>query len=757
MNNLPGGFFYTSFIENYAPDVTFLIEESNAFSLIDNPKVYFEGDSFVDFSWFYNGSKMNSALNGGSPAVLLPFSSVSGYRLQGESPGTQNYGLDFVSKTPDRDVSRALFSTVYTDMGTYTPWLTFMVEGHASTRDDLLYNTRRKVLTNYFFDYIFNKKFKKSNLSFSLDYFNIKRQFNDFNEYDATYEEVGKLLLADTRFSKELKRGAFEVFAVFNLSNRSAFNAESGSYPQENRERKRNSLLSGFSLRKEKFDLKFSFQYEKENLKSVEDNFSKELKDNDGDGIYPWSKLGDSSAAVLNLDISLPLKLNLFAKTLKIDTFLDGRHSILQGREEVDDYNPILFGNTPYLIVSWQPGSKYTNSNTDLKLGMNIAWDLSANLSLLAKCFLQYNHLGFDTAEKNLTFRTPGYDVGVHLFKNKKTRVLFSYGMIPTGIRENINLFLEPNRPSGAIDYWDDRNNDLTFQPGEQGPLFGNTGAMYHEVAEDIAAPMKQRLLLTVSSKISKNFMFNAKGILKKVKNNFAVRFAEEYGFYEQHNNYDIYFFNRPFERYVLTNYDYRKDPIYAQLLLNFIGGKKDKWFFNFSFLAHMGMGVTAFGNGPGSNDTGIINESMADPNSWINGYGRVDGDRAFVAKIYFGFYLTKKLFLGAGLKYRDGNPFAFIDSLYEHNQWALYYSTIQAEDERGVKGGPREDYVGDISIKLNYKFTLFNKDSYLSLSIFNLLDLGHEFSEYVFSGGSRDAMELNIPRSARLTLSMGF
>jgi len=34
-------------------------------------------------------------------------------------------------------------------------------------------------------------------------------------------------------------------------------------------------------------------------------------------------------------------------------------------------------------------------------------------------------------------------------------------------------------------------------------------------------------------------------------------------------------------------------------------------------------------------------------------------------------------------------------------------------------------------------------------------LDVGYELSEYVFSGGSRDAMELALPRSLRLTFSI--
>ena len=46
---------YPAFFENYAPDATFLIEESNGFSLIDPPRVYFEGDSFTQFDWHLDG------------------------------------------------------------------------------------------------------------------------------------------------------------------------------------------------------------------------------------------------------------------------------------------------------------------------------------------------------------------------------------------------------------------------------------------------------------------------------------------------------------------------------------------------------------------------------------------------------------------------------------------------------------------------------------------------------------------------------
>ncbi len=762
-DTLPGAIFFPSFIENYAPDMTLTIEESNAFALIDNPRVYFEGNSFVDFNWYSHGLRMNSAINPGSPAIRLPFSASGGYLLQSDSPNAQGDGMHFLPAQPVGNVSRVLLSTVYTDLGSYTPWLTFMVEGHASTRDDRLYTTRRKTLSNFFVDYLFSKRFDNSLLQFSLNYFDIQRQFNDFNDRDATFEESGRLFMADTRFKKELRKGSLELFATVNWRDRSNLYAELGNYPDETTTATGKSFVAGIALQKDNFDLRFSFQYETEKREPTLENYSKNLFDADGDGIFPGSelpKIGDFSASVLNLSLRFPLELAISSggeKILKIEPFLDGRHAALNGKESINEYNGIFAGQTPYLVVTWSPAEEYSNSNTHFKAGVMVNWDLPSQLALLSKVFVQYSKVGFQSPGNDVSFFTPGYDLGLQILNNKKTQLFLSYGMMPKETRENINDFLEVERPSGTIQQWNDLNNDGLVQAGEQGALVGYTGPTYHSVDENLAAPMKQRLLLSFSTKISKNYVFQVKGILRRDLHNFAVRYPVDYGFYEEHNGQQLYFFNSPMTQYVLTNYDYDKDPFYAQLLLQFKGGVKDHWFFNFSFMAHMGMGVTAFGNGPGSNDIGVINESMANPNSWINGFGRLDGDRAFMGKIYFGRYLAKDLSLGVSFKYRDGSPFAFIDSLYEYNQWVLYYSTIKAEDEKGVKGGPREDYVGDLSFKLNYRFSLFNKEASASLEVFNVLDLGHELSEYVFSGGSRDALELNIPRSVRFTLTMNF
>ena len=757
ISHLPGGSFYTFFIENYAPDTTYLIEENNGFSLIDNPRVYFEGDPFVNFNWYLNGFNLNSILDPGAPAVRLPFSSITGFRLQGESPILNGNGLNVVTEFQDKGFSRATVSSVFTDLGGYSPWAASLIPGHASERDDKLYTERRKIVSNYFVDYMLNKKFKHSSLLFSLNYFDIRRQFNDFNQYNRTFEEHGKLFSLHSRYRRDMQRGFFEFFGVLNILERSHLNAELGRYPLETLDKGKFSFITGLTLKVKKMNMRFSFILETEDLNPQETSFSKDLMDNDGEGFLPENRFGEFVGRAFNFNINIPLETVLFNNKINIKPFVDFKFSDVEGMEEIYDFSAISFDQNPYLVTKWNRGGDYKNSNMSFTGGVNLSVDISDSVCLFGKLLYKIGFLNFNDSESDLRSGSPGIDLGVWLFKGKNLEILLSYGILPYEIRENINFFLEKDRPSGTIYRWNDTNSDRIYQNGEQGRVFGYTGNQYHFIDENISVPVKKRLLIGLSTRISKRFVLNIKGIYKKIKNSFWVKYNQEYGFYEMHNGHNVFFYNRPFRDYYLSNADMDKDPFYAQLLLNIEGGEANRWFYSFSFMAHMGMGYTSFGNGPGASDIGIVDESQANPNSLINGYGRLDGDRGFTGKMFFGFHLSRNFFMGVSLKYRDGTPFAFFNTLYEYNQWITYYKTIKAEDKSGIKGGPREDFISDVSVRLNYNFRLFNKEAVLSLSVFNIFDFGNELSEYVFSGGTRDAMELQIPRSVRLTLSWQF
>ena len=119
MDVLPGGRFYQTYLENVNPGATMLIEESNGFSLIDDPRVFYEGDPFNQFRWYLEGFRIDSALRPGTPAVSLPLGLRRGYRLSGTHAGRTDTGFHFLTPDPKNNIHGLSLSGIYSDMGSY--------------------------------------------------------------------------------------------------------------------------------------------------------------------------------------------------------------------------------------------------------------------------------------------------------------------------------------------------------------------------------------------------------------------------------------------------------------------------------------------------------------------------------------------------------------------------------------------------------------------------------------------------------------
>lgn len=748
---LPGTTFPNFFLENYAPDITLMIEENNSFSHIDNPRVYFEGESYINFNWNYDGFNINSAIDPGRAAVIFPFSTYSEYSIKGLSASNNNPGLHISSTDRIGNYSKGIISSVYSNLGSYTPLGPVMIQPeHPSLRNEMLYSTRRRIDNSYFIDYMINRKLAGGNLSLGINHYYIKRDFNDFNKTDEQFSENGNYLVFSLNYKKQTKSGSYEILGAINTLKRDNVYAELGRLPQETIASTLNSFITGFKYNSKRFSFLASFIHEISDQDPVNPDHSFDIFDNDGDDIFAVNNYGTFSSDIFSSELTYSV---LNSKNLKIKFFGTSRLSVLTSDEYTDNYNSIFAGLDPYQVIIWDKGNEYTNSNLNLNAGFRFNWSISNSSVLTGSVYMGLSSLSFDHKENNISFVDTGFNLGFFT-SGESSSFYLSAGRAPGKLRENVNYFLERSGPSGSIHYWTDINNDNLYQSGEESSLYGYTGGSYHTIDTDLKNPVTNSLLMLYSKKISRNFVFNLKALYKQFLNNPWVKFDDDDGYYQNINGVDLFFIDSPIDNFSLTNSQFDKDPFYAQLLLNFTGRVRERWFFSFSFMAHMGMGYTSFGNGPNSNDIGILNESMANPNSWINGYGRVDGDRGFVSKLYFGYFLSKKLFLGVSIKYRDGNPFAFLNRENSNGQWIIYYKTIQAEDERGIKGGPREDYVSDISLKLSYSFKLLGKNASLGLSFFNVLDFGSEISEYVFSGGERYSLEMQIPKSIRLNLS---
>jgi hypothetical protein len=751
LDRLPGGYFYPNFIENLAPGTVGLIEESNGFALLDQPKVYFEGDSWTQFNWHYAGFSINSALDDGTPALQIPSLAIGSLALQSETPGSRDYGFRFNPRTPSRTVSRIMLSTVFPNLGGYTFLGKLAVPNHASLRAENLYSTRRRIAGNYSFDYGLEKKSQLSSLLLALNYSSLDRRFNDFNRRDSQFSESGDLLQFLTRWQRQYAKGTLDLNLAVNALGRDRLFAEEGRYPQETVEQDKKSWFAGVSWAGRPFNLKLSWLQEWQQRRPAVMDAGKDLMDIDGQGFFPFEKWGEFRATTLSLAVDKKFEFSWLGNKTEVEPYLNLSAVFNSAGEQAGSTNAIYFAGQPYLAVLWQGGRDYRNQRRYATTGTLFKMELGERISFNARMFLQYQGFSFQTSRNDCGFLQAGGEAGFTLLAGEKTRISLSYGNLPYEMRSGAADFLEDQRPGAEIYYWADGNHDGRFQEDEKGALFGLSGGSSHLLGQDLKPSRRERLLLLAATRISRHFTLNVKGLYKKIRRPLWVNFADGYGHYEQVAGQDYYLFDRPFTAFELGNAAVGRDPFYAEFLIQLQGQKTDHWYFSFSFMAHMGMGYTAFGNGPSANDIGVISESQAFPNSWINGFGRVDGDRAFVGKIFFGYCLSPRLFLSGNVKYRDGNPFAFINAFQRDGQWVITYQTIKAEDEHGKKGGPREDCIWDFNFKLSYDISLFGKKGRLELSLFNLLDFGGELSENAFSGGSRLANELQLPRSLRL------
>jgi hypothetical protein len=754
METQPGGYFYPNFLENLAPDAVWLTEESNGFGLADRPMVYFEGDSWTQFNWHYAGHAITSALDDGAPALQLPFLAIGSMALLSETPARRGHGFFFAPRAPGGTVTRVLVSTAFPNLGGYTSLGKLAVANHASLRAADLYKTRRRLDGNAQFDFGFEKSYRASSLLLAGGYSLMQRRFNDFNRRDSQFEESSDLLQFLGRWQRRLAAGTLSLDLVINSGSRGNLFAESGRYPQETYEQDKSSWLAGASWSGRALNLKLSWVHERQELRPAVSDSGKDLRDIDGQGFFPFEKQGKFRADTLALAADGKFALPWLGRGAEIEPFLDLSMVIHSARELTGAHNEIFFSGQPYLVYSWQGAGEYRNQRHYAAAGTLLRMELGRGFGLRGRLLLQHQRLHYPGGGNDVSFMQPGGEAGLFVKVGSKTNASLSFGILPYEMGAGAADFLERRRPGAEVNYWTDGNGDGRFQDGEQGPLFSSSGGAGHFAGPDLKASLRQRLELFLTTRLSPRFHLDVKGLYKKIRRPLWTTFAGDYGHFEQVDGRSYYLLDRPVTAYELVNAPFAKEPFYAQFLVRVHGARARRWYFSFSFLAHMGMGYTAFGNGPEANDIGVISESQAFPNSWINGFGRVDGDRAFVGKIFFGYYLAPRLFLGGSVKYRDGNPFAFIDAFQRQGQWVITYQTIKAEDEHSKKGGPREDCIWDFNFKLGYDIALFGKKGRLELSVFNLLDFGGELSENAFSNDrERLANELQLPRSLRLGL----
>lgn len=197
------------------------------------------------------------------------------------------------------------------------------------------------------------------------------------------------------------------------------------------------------------------------------------------------------------------------------------------------------------------------------------------------------------------------------------------------------------------------------------------------------------------------------------------------------------------------------------------------KVLFSFSWQSMQGVSYSGLGNGPGSNNVGVLSESMANPNSLtvirqssgdgsVGAYpaaGRTDQDRAYVLRIALSYTINKHFQIGGVGNWVDGQPFTYYRVFANDDgtpsdastQYAIVPCCPRGINPTDGNFGARESAIFHIEVFGRANWTLRGHGMELLLQSYNVYDFGNVLGEFCFPQGVRPGrghnMTLTIPR----------
>lgn len=495
--------------------------------------------------------------------------------------------------------------------------------------------------------------------------------------------------------------------------------------------------------------------------------FTRNIVDQDGESLEPWMADGN---------------------THELSWLLSYRKSLRPWlRFEADGYNSLLyfsptsrnFSNEVYMQQMLAPAPtplyRYDWTSRAFTSGLlENAIGLSAHHSFSSRFCVQ----------GELSFTLDGM-----LLRNGKSKVSpnvrASFGLTYQPVRWlEVGLSLSHDRVSYNLEdiryMSDDYMNANVCFPGTD-RLFTTTGGSRHRYAKHLQQPAYVTFDLPIHLRFGRHEIALLQ-TYKKFYHTWMTRFADGVqanGFYGA----DDYYYLTPGERDYIVDYQpiglmgsgfLTNTPYYMSQTSRYTYRGR-KFLFSLSWQSMMGVGLSALGNGPVSNNIGVLSESTANPNTQSTlsnvaapypGVGRLDQDKAYVCRIYLSYNVCKYFQFGITGRWTDGQPFAHFTLRDYTDGNGDTQAAIRPGCTRGINPtdgnfGCRESALFNIDLHARAKWTLANHAMSLSLLCYNIYDFGNVYNEMCFSQGLRGEgsrgpnMTLTIPRGLIATLKI--
>ena len=325
--------------------------------------------------------------------------------------------------------------------------------------------------------------------------------------------------------------------------------------------------------------------------------------------------------------------------------------------------------------------------------------------------------------------------------------------------------------------------------------LLTTTGGQYHRWGKNLWQPQYVAVDIPIVFTIGRHEI-SILSSFKKYYNTWSVGMAEGYtdSFYpitvQQDGGsiaYDIYAM-KPQERYYEVTKEPRTgsgvfdSPVFASNIIKYTYNGK-KVFFSFSWQSYVESGTSALGNGVQTQDVNMLSESLASPNHVlvdanmqqtdpaVRSLGRLNQDRAYIARLQLGVNITENWQLSLSGKFRDGIAFSAYRTYLTtdnagHSQAIIWSANTRGINVRDANFGKRTDSFFNFDLRLKYRGAIKGVPFSVQAVCYNIWDFATELNEYCFSydgatgkdqKAGRTPLSLCTPRGLLLSFAVGF
>lgn len=298
--------------------------------------------------------------------------------------------------------------------------------------------------------------------------------------------------------------------------------------------------------------------------------------------------------------------------------------------------------------------------------------------------------------------------------------------------------------------------------------LHNTNGGANHRMRKGLWQPQYVAVDLPIIFTIKGRHEISILSSFKKYYNTWSVRMAED-------GNYEV--IQAP-----KTGKGLWDSPVFVSNVIKYAYNGR-KVYVSFSWQSECLSGPSALGNGVQTEDINVLSESLAQPSmSWvvtnmgepddgIRSLGRLNQDRAYIARLQLGVNITKNWQLSLSGKFRDGTPFTQYRLKMSKDEAGQPQVIVYNGYTRGINVvdgnfGQRTDSFFNFDLRLKYRGAIKGVPFSVQALCYNIWDFATELNEYCFyydaaSGsdttGKRTPLSLCTPRGLLLTVSVGF